>query len=117
MAQDPRKLLNELNSGMKKLGKDHPEQSKAFMNFISSVSQSGALDVKTKELIATAVSIFTRCEYCTVTHVYQALKAGASREELEEAALVATAFGGSSSLAYMVTLLNDSIDEFQKDFQ
>lgn len=115
-AKGPRELLNELQNGLKKFGSDHPKESKAFMNFIGAAANPGALDAKTKELISTAISIFTRCEYCTVSHVYQALKAGASREELEEAAITAMTFGGTSSLAYMVTLLNDSIDEFEKDF-
>ncbi len=31
--------------------------------------------------------------------------------------MVAVAFGGGPSIAYSVTLLKDSIDEFEKDFK
>lgn len=34
-----------------------------------------------------------------------------------EAAMVSVAFGGGPSIAYTVTLLKDSIDEFENDFK
>jgi len=37
--------------------------------------------------------------------------------EIIEAAMVAVAFGGGPSMAYSVSLLKDSIDEFEPDFK
>ncbi|MDD3890002.1 MAG: carboxymuconolactone decarboxylase family protein, partial [Syntrophomonadaceae bacterium] len=39
-----------------------------------------------------------------------------TREEILDAAMVAVAFGGGPSMAYTVTLLKDSLDEFAPDF-
>jgi len=75
------------------------------------------LDVKIKELISVAIGVFSRCEYCIAFHVYKALEEGATRDEIMEAAMVAVAFGGGPTMAYSTTLVRDSIDEFEKDFQ
>ena len=69
------------------------------------------------ELMSVAIGCYNRCEYCIVYHSYKALEAGASKEEILEAAMVSVAFGGGPSMAYTVTLLQECIDEFEKDFK
>lgn len=116
MAKNPREMLNSFMEGLKEVNKTNEEQVNAFMNFLGASSKPGAIDAKTKELISVAIAAYNRCEYCIVFHVYKALEAGATREEIMEAAMVAVAFGGGPSMAYTVTLLKDSIDEFAPDF-
>ena len=67
--------------------------------------------------MSVAIGCYNRCEYCIVYHSYKALEAGASKEEILEAAMVSVAFGGGPSMAYTVTLLQECIDEFEKDFK
>lgn len=117
MAKNPRELLNDFMGGLQQVGTTNGEQVNAFMNLLGAAYKPGALDVKTKELISVAIGAYNRCEYCIVFHVYNALKAGATREEIMEAAMVAVAFGGGPSIAYSVTLLKQSIDEFEGDFK
>ena len=62
------------------------------------------------------VQAYNRCEYCIVYHVYKAYEAGATREEIIEAAMIAVAFGGGPSMAYSVTTLMDAVNEFEHDF-
>lgn len=116
MAKNPRELLNDFMGGLQKLAETNKDNLDAFMNLLGTSYKEGALDTKTKELISVAVAAYNRCEYCIVFHVYKALEAGATREQILEAAMVAVAFGGGPSMAYTVTLLKDSIDEFEKDF-
>ena len=117
MAQNPREMLNAFTGGLETLSKTNGEHVEAFMGLLGSSYKPGAIDLKTKELMSVAIGAYNRCEYCIVFHVYKALEAGASREEIIEAAMVAVAFGGGPSMAYSVTLLNASIDEFEKDFR
>ncbi|ARC84144.1 alkylhydroperoxidase AhpD family core domain protein [Clostridium argentinense CDC 2741] len=117
MSKSPRKMLNEFMSGVQAVSKTNGKEMKAFMNFLGETSKEGEIDVKTKELISLGIAVFSRCEYCIVFHVYNALKAGATPEEIMESAIVATGFGGGPAVAYSVTLLKDSIDEFKKDFE
>ena len=48
-----------------------------------------AIDRKTKELIAIAASLASKCQGCLEGHVKKALKFGASREEVGEAIAIA----------------------------
>lgn len=117
MAKNPRELLNAFTGGLQEVAGTNPEQMTAFMNLLGAAYKPGKLDTKMKELISVAIGVYNRCEYCIVFHAYKALEAGASREEIMEAAMVSAAFGGGPTIAYSVTLLKDSIDEFEKDFK
>lgn len=117
MAKNPRELLNAFMGGLQDLGATNGEQVNSFMGLLGAAYKPGAVDTKTKELISVGIAAYNRCEYCIVFHVYKALEAGATREEILEAAMVAVAFGGGPAMAYSSTLLKASIDEFEKDFQ
>lgn len=117
MAKDVRVMLNDFVGGLGNLGETNGEMVGAFMGLLGAAYEPGALDVKTKELISVAIGCYNRCEYCIVYHSYKAFEAGATKEEVIEAAMVSVAFGGGPSMAYSVTLLNDCINEFQNDFK
>lgn len=117
MKKDVRQMLNDFTGGLQELSGTNPESVNAFMNLLGTNYADGALDTKTKELISVGIAAYNRCEYCIVFHVYKALEAGATREQIMEAAMIAVAFGGGPSMAYSVTLLKDSIDEFENDFK
>lgn len=116
MSKNPREILNDFLGGLQEVGQTNPEPVNAFMGLLGAAYKPGAVDTKTKELISVAIGAYNRCEYCIVFHVYKALEAGATPEEIMEAAMVAVAFGGGPSIAYSVTLLKESIAEFRKDF-
>lgn len=72
-----------------------------FGRFASIVYNRGALDRKTKELIAIATASVGRCPHCTDGHLSGASEAGASEEEIAEALAVAWAAGGASQVAWL----------------
>lgn len=118
MAQyDVREMFKAFTGGLTELSRTQREGVGAFMNLLGKSYAPGALDPKTKELISVGIAVYNRCEYCIVYHTHEALKHGATRPEIEEAALVSVAFGGGPSMAYTVTLLKESLDEFEKDFK
>ncbi|MCL2842246.1 MAG: carboxymuconolactone decarboxylase family protein [Oscillospiraceae bacterium] len=117
MKRDVRNMLNEFLGGVKELSKETPENVSAFLNLLGTAYAPGASDVKTKELISVGIGIYNRCEYCIVYHVYKAFEAGATRQEIVEAAMVAVAFGGGPSMAYSVTVMKECLDEFEGDFK
>jgi AhpD family alkylhydroperoxidase len=57
----------------------------AFQEFSRQVFADGALDEKTKQLIAVAVAHVTQCPYCIRGHTKAALRKGADERELMEA--------------------------------
>lgn len=118
MELSPRKALNQFMKGLEAMNTEQEEATKAFFNLLGAVyTHNGALQVKYKELISVGIAAYNRCEYCIVYHVYKALEAGANRQEILEAGMVAVAFGGGPSMAYTSTLLRSCIDEFEGDFQ
>mgnify|MGYP000146104147 CR=1 FL=1 len=70
-------LFKELNVWMEKLGMAAPEVMKGFGSLHAASLKSGALETKTKELIALGIAITARCEGCIAYHVHDAMKAGA----------------------------------------
>lgn len=115
--RDPKQILDEFTGGLQEFGKKAPKQTNVFMNLLGECYKEGAISTKTKELISVAIGTYNRCEYCIVFHVYKALEAGATREEIIEAAMVAVAFGGGPSMAYAVSLVKDSIEAFAPQFK
>lgn len=116
MSHDVRKMLNEFVGGLENLATTNSENVEAFMGLLGSAYEPKLLDLKTKELISVAVACYNRCEYCIVYHCYKAFEAGASKEEILEAAMVSVAFGGGPAIAYTVTLLRECIEEFESEF-
>ena len=77
-------LIDDLNAAIAKLRAGAPEPMRAFSALARESLKPGALDVKTKELIAVAIAIATRCDGCIGFHAKAAIKAGATREEILE---------------------------------
>lgn len=59
----------------------------------------GALDRKTKELLALAVSLVNGCDYCSLAHESVALMSGASQQEVNEAKKVVELFASFNAIA------------------
>ena len=69
-----------------------PADYEAWLGLNSIVRrEDGAIPRKYRELIALAVSCTTQCPYCIESHAKGAKAAGATREEVTEAALLAAA--------------------------
>jgi AhpD family alkylhydroperoxidase len=77
-----------------------PEISESFRNFSKAVFKEGALPEKTKQLIAVAVAHVTQCPYCIRSHTKQALRKGASKEEIMEAIWVAAEMRAGAAYAH-----------------
>ncbi|MEK3737917.1 MULTISPECIES: carboxymuconolactone decarboxylase family protein [Paenibacillus] len=78
---------------------------KAFGSFDQKALKAGILSSKEKELIAVAVAHTTGCPYCIDIHTKAAKKSAATKEELAESIMVATALKAGSALAHGVNAL------------
>jgi AhpD family alkylhydroperoxidase len=66
----------------------------AFLELERAAYSDGALDKRAKELIALGISVVLDCESCMEWHVGQALRAGASEQQVLEGIEVAIEMGG-----------------------
>ncbi len=85
---------------MKELGGEIPDTMQAFGGLHKASVKDGALNTKTKELIALGIAISVRCDGCIAFHVNDAIKAGASDQEIFETIGVSILMGGGPSLMY-----------------
>lgn len=82
------------------LGKELPGPMSGFSQLHQEAISNGALSTKIKELIALAIAITVRCDGCITFHVHDAIKTGATHEEIVEAIGVAVLMGGGPSVVY-----------------
>ncbi|HBF33478.1 TPA: selenide, water dikinase SelD [Candidatus Sumerlaeota bacterium] len=71
-----------------------------FMDFMKSANAPGALDAKTKKLLAIALSVTQKCDPCLRVHLNAAVKMGITRAEIDEAAWMGIAFGGAPCMMF-----------------
>lgn len=91
-----------------------PDAIKGYQMMSSAGNQTGRLDGKTRELISLAVAVTTRCDGCITVHAAEALKEGATREEIADALAVAMAMNAGAALVYSARAL-DAVAAHQKD--
>ena len=83
-----------------------PGAEDAFRAFSKAVFAEGALDRRTKQLIAVAVAHVTQCPWCIEGHVKAARREGASAEQIMEAIWVAAEMRAGASYAHSLKALD-----------
>ena len=104
-------FLNDTMQRMGKLQKEAPETFAGFNHMGKAAKKNGALDEKTKELIALGIAISTRCESCIGFHVKSLVRLETTREEFCEALEMIAFMGGGPSIAFGAKAL-EAYDEF-----
>ena len=108
----PNKLRNA-KKNTQSLTLAQPAVMENFMELRKAAVANGALDTKTKELMALAISITARCDDCIAYHTHDALEAGATREEIADAIGVAILMGGGPSMLYAAHAI-EALDQFSE---
>ena len=93
-------LTKSLSSELKNLRSGAPDVMKAFSSLAQAALTQGAVDPKTKELIALGIGVAVRCDDCIAFHVKAAVDHGASREEILETLGMAVYMGAGPSAMY-----------------
>lgn len=107
-------LTAEIATNMKKLGGGIPDVMQAFGAMNKAANSNGALDHKTKELIALGIGIAARCDGCIGFHTKALVKLGVTRAEFEEMLGVAVYMGGGPSVMYAANAIA-AFEEFSAD--
>jgi AhpD family alkylhydroperoxidase len=106
-------ITKRIAGDLKKLRNDIPDTMQAFSALAKAATRDGALDKKTKELIALAIGIATRCDGCIGFHTEALVRLGASRQEVEETLGMAVYMGGGPSLMYAADAIS-AYEQFQQ---
>jgi AhpD family alkylhydroperoxidase len=76
-----------------------PEVAQAVGGVLSTVYRDGALDTKTKRLMAMSIALGAGCRNCILAQTRLALEAGATKTEVFEAISVVIAMRGTTGIA------------------
>ena len=88
------------------IAKSNPQLWEQFMRWYSATMEPGALDGKTKKLIALAVAFAIQEPYCIDSYASQCADAGLSPEQMAEAVNVAAVIRGGGTIAHWVQASN-----------
>jgi AhpD family alkylhydroperoxidase len=111
MSKSYRSITAEVSASLAKLRADIPDTTRGFSALAQAATRDGALDKKTKELIAMALSVASRCDPCVGFHAEALVKLGCSRAEFEDMLGMCIYMGGGPSLMYAAQALQ-AFEEF-----
>ena len=100
MSTSYKDLVGYISSWLAPLRKEIPDTMRGFGALSQGALAAGALDAKTKELIAMALGVAARCDPCLGYHAQALVKLGCTRQELQEMLGVCVYMGGGPSLMY-----------------
>lgn len=104
-------MAKELSGAIGQVRLGAPAMMKAFSAMAAAATGEGALDTRTKELIALAIAVAIRCDGCIAFHAKAAGETGATREELMETMGMALYMGAGPSLMYAAQAV-EAFDQF-----
>ncbi len=108
-----RELTQGVSTALASLRTSTPEVMKNFGELGRAATADGAIDRKTKELIALALSVAARCDPCIGFHMQTLVKLGVTRQEVDETLGVTTYMGGGPSLMYAASAIA-AFEEFSR---
>ncbi len=111
MYKDWMALAATMIPSIKEVRTGAPEVMKNFSGMAAAALQTKALNTKTKELIALAIGVATRCDACVAFHAEAAVKQGATREEVMETMGIAIYMGAGPSVMYAAQAV-EAFDQF-----
>lgn len=113
MSEKYTQLTQALSAQLAKIRKEMPDVMAGFSSLAQASTKDGALDKKTKELIAIAIAVAVHCPGCIGFHSQTLVKLKATREELLETLSMAVYMGGGPSLMYAAEAL-EAFEEFSQ---
>ena len=89
-----------------------PDTINGFLSFFGKVMGEGAMAVREKELVALGIAVAKACTPCIRLHVQKCLAAGASKEQIIEAASVAVMMAGGPAFTHIPVVI-DAIEALE----
>lgn len=107
-----KEFLTKFQKDLEKMKLQANATLNGFAGLFSKTMAEGALTVKQKELVAIGIAVAKQCEPCIKLHAKKCLDAGATREEILEAAGVAVMMGGGPAYTHVPVVI-ESLDELE----
>ncbi len=103
---DWKNYRTQLMGRIGEFGKLSPDTLAGYQALSKAGQKADLLGAKTRELISLAVAVTRQCDGCITVHTAEALKQGASREEIAEALGVAVAMNAGAAMVYSARVMD-----------
>jgi len=113
MPKDYKGITADISQYAVELRKAVPDAMNGFYALSKGALADGAIDKKTKELIALAIGVTQHCDGCIGFHVKALKGLGATREEIAEVMAMCVYMGGGPALMYAADALR-AYDQFSE---
>ena len=114
MADETKEFFEKFKNDVAKMKQQIPETVNGFAALFGKVMQEGTLSVREKELIALGIGVAQRCVPCIRAHVQKSLDAGATKQQVLEAASVAVMMGGGPAYTHIPVVM-DTLEALQAE--
>ncbi len=113
MNASAKEVSSKWKRDLPKIGSAIPGIARGFGAMHEEAMKAGSLSTRDKELMAMAIGLVAGCNECVISHMQSAIRAGATRQQIVEAAGVAVLMGGGPAFVHMPVVL-DALDEMNQ---
>jgi AhpD family alkylhydroperoxidase len=112
IAGEAKEFFEKFKNDVAKMKQQVPDTVGGVAGLFTKVMAEGTLTVREKEFVALGISVALRCVPCIRLHVQKCLDAGATRQQILEAASVAVMMGGGPAYTH-IPIVVETLDELQ----
>ncbi len=106
MADETKEFFEKFKNDVAKMKQQIPDAVNGFAGLFSKVMQDGALSLREKEFVALGIGVAQCCVPCIRAHAQKCLDAGATKEQILEAASVAVMMGGGPAYTHIPVVMD-----------
>jgi len=101
MSAEVKEFFAKFKKDVGKMKELAPETVNGFSSLFGKVMAEGAITAREKEFIALGIGVALHCEPCIRLHVQKCLDAGATKEQILQAASVAVMMAGGPTYTHI----------------
>jgi len=106
MGQDVSEFFEKFQRDAAKMKQEVPDAINGFSGLFAKVMTDGAISLLEKEFVALGIAVAIQCTPCIRLHVKKCLDAGATKEQVLEAASVAVMMGGGPAYTHIPVVMD-----------
>jgi AhpD family alkylhydroperoxidase len=112
MENETKEFFEKFKNDIAKMKEHIPDTINGFAGLFGKVMKDGALSLREKELVALGIGVAQRCQPCIRAHTKKCLDAGATKEQILEAASVAVLMAGGPAYTHIPVVM-DTLEALQ----
>ena len=105
MANEAKEFFEKFAIDMAKMKEQIPDTINGFGGMFGKIMKDGAISLKEKEFVALGIAVALHCPPCIRAHVQKCLDAGATKQQILEAASVAVLMGGGPAYTHIPVVM------------